>query len=164
MQGAIGGLLAGAVVALWFLVVDLISGNPFLTPTVLGSVVFEQTFAYPSARTVLAYSVLHFAVFAGLGVFWVQFLQALRAEPGLLLGMVFGIVVLNAFHYSALLLGGVVAVLVLPPAHVLAANFLGGMVFMTYLHWVSRSAAPMGVAVLLHHPLLRSGVGVGLLG
>src|SRR5713226_7810426 len=163
-HGAVGGLLAGAVVALWFLAVDVASGNPFLTPTLLGSTVFEQPLVYPSIRLVALYSLLHFAAFGMLGALWVRLLYAIRAEPGLGLGMFFGVVVLNAFHYSALLLGGITAVVVLPPVHVLLANLLGGMVFMFYLHRAWHSEAPIGIAALLQYPLLRRGIGVGLLG
>jgi hypothetical protein len=39
-EGFVAGLIGAAAVALWFLVVDTISGRPFLTPAMLGSAAF----------------------------------------------------------------------------------------------------------------------------
>src|SRR5437879_772327 len=163
VHGAVGGLLAGAVIATWFLIVDFLSGNPFMTPTILGSAVFGQPLAYPSLRLVALYSALHFAAFAALGAATAAVMKLIRAEPRLLLGLVFGIGVLNAFHYSALLIGGITLTLI-SSYQVLIANFLGGMAFMAYLHRTSRSEIPLGLAALGRHPLLSEGCGVGILG
>src|SRR5438132_4833018 len=163
VHGAVGGLLAGAVIATWFLIVDFLSGNPVMTPTILGSAVFGQPLAYPSLRLVALYSALHFAAFAALGAATASVMSLIRAEPRLLLGLVFGIGVLNAFHYSALLIGGITLTLI-SSYHVLVANFLGGMAFMVYLHRISRSELPLGIAALARYPLLSQGVSVGILG
>ncbi len=47
MHGAIGGAVAGIVVVLWFLVMDLIAGNPFDTPARLSSAVLRTEFSGP---------------------------------------------------------------------------------------------------------------------
>ena len=39
-EGFVAGLIGAAAVALWFLVVDLVGGNAFFTPSMLGSAVF----------------------------------------------------------------------------------------------------------------------------
>ena len=163
-HGALGGLIAGAVVALWFLVYDMITGLAFMTPMVLGNAVFGGDFNYPNTELMLAYSVLHFAAFAALGAATAWLLRALQVPPGLLVGMVFGLLVLSTFHYTGMLLGGVTAKIVLPPLHVLGSNLLAGVAFMTYLHYASRSEALMGPAALLQYPLVRRGLGVGAIG
>src|SRR6267378_3953432 len=94
-HGAVGGLIAGAVVALWFLVVDVSNGTALMTPMVLGSAMFGGDFTYPSLGMVAAYSVLHFAAFAVLGVAAAWFLAAVRLQPGMLVGFAFGLVALS---------------------------------------------------------------------
>src|SRR5436190_15643051 len=67
-DGVVGGVLAGLVVALWFLAVDSLAGRPFHTPAALASALARQEIGPPTFRLVMAYSVLHFGVFAVLGV------------------------------------------------------------------------------------------------
>src|SRR5207253_9098305 len=67
-DGVAGGVLAGLVVALWFLAVDSLAGRPFHTPAALASALTRQEIGPPTFRLVTAYSVLHFGVFDVLGV------------------------------------------------------------------------------------------------
>src|SRR6266702_4582418 len=67
-DGVVGGLLAGLVVALWFLVVDSVAGRPFHTPAALAATLAGQEVGPPTLRLVVAYSLIHFGVFALLGV------------------------------------------------------------------------------------------------
>ncbi len=164
MHGALGGLIAGAVVALWFLAVDMTTGVAFMTPMVLGNAVFGGDFAYPSVDLLFAYSVLHFAAFAVLGAVAAWLLSALQVAPGLMVGMAFGLFVLSAFHYTGLLLGGVTAQIVLPPVHVLGSNLIAGMAFTGYLHRVERSDTLIGPSAVLQYPLARRGLAVGVAG
>jgi hypothetical protein len=70
-EGVFIGLLGAATVAAFFGVVDLLAGHPLWTPYVLGSAFFRGTL--PAAGSpivpglVLGYTVLHTAVFAGVG-------------------------------------------------------------------------------------------------
>jgi hypothetical protein len=41
VEGLLAGALAAATIAGWFLVLDLIAGHPFYTPTVLGTALFR---------------------------------------------------------------------------------------------------------------------------
>jgi hypothetical protein len=53
-------------VALWFLIVDTISGRPFYTPALLGSAVFWAARSLPGASrllTVIGYSMIHVIAF-----------------------------------------------------------------------------------------------------
>src|SRR2546425_10658287 len=90
-HGVVGGFLAGLVVALWFLLVDSLAGRPFHTPAVLASALSRQDITTPSFRLVAAYTVVHFAVFALLGVAMAGAIAALRVPPRLLLAVPFGL-------------------------------------------------------------------------
>src|SRR3989454_8222769 len=83
-DGVVGGVLAGLVVALWFLAVDSLAGRPFHTPAALASALTRQEIGPPTFRLVTAYSVLHFGVFAVLGVAVAGAMAALRTPPRLL--------------------------------------------------------------------------------
>jgi hypothetical protein len=164
-HGVIGGILAGLVVVLWFLVVDSLAGNPFSTPAALASAIFDnRPVAATTFRLVAMYSVLHFGVFALLGVCAAWVMVALHTAPRLLLGVFFGIVVQELLFYTGLFLSGLSPSGVVPWLHVIAANLVSGIALMAYLHRASRAELPFGLASLRQHPLLRRGLMTGLLG
>jgi len=163
-RGLGGGILAGLVVAVWFLVVDLVQGRPFYTPAVLAHFFFQRETLDITTALIGFYTVLHLGAFAALGVLTAWILAVLETSPGLLLGAVFGVFVLDLVFYGALLITGAGIFGVLPWGHVLAANVAGGMTLMTYLHRTTVDARPFGLAVLRGHPLLTEGMATGLYG
>lgn len=160
LHGAAGGLLAGAVVALWFLLVDVLRGDPFATPELLT----RELLGASTTPLVMAYTALHFGVFAALGIATAAFLAAAGVRPGLLVGAVVGVGALDAIFYGALLVVDANLVTLLPGPHVLLANLAAGMVLATYLHRVTGEGAPLGPAALRGHPLLTAGIVTGLVG
>jgi hypothetical protein len=71
-EGILVGLAGAAVVAIWFLIFDLVAGVPLRTPALLGAVLFQQLHD-PAAleittKLVLEYTVVHGAVFVAFGV------------------------------------------------------------------------------------------------
>jgi hypothetical protein len=163
VHGAVGGLAAGVVVALWFFVVDLAAGQPFATPARLATAIIGSEHA-PGLRLVVAYTILHLGVFAALGMVAASFIRATGVAPGLLVGAVFGLVVLTSVHYTALLVTGRRVLVVVPAIHVVVANLLGGMVMMSYLHRAVRATTPLGYGVLREYPLVARGLMTGFLG
>lgn len=164
VHGVIGGILAGAVVAAWFLVVDLMDGRPFVTPALLAAVLLDESFTGVTLRLVVLYSMLHFGVFAALGAATAWFLHATRTAPALLIGVVFGVGVLNGVHYGGLLITDVDLLTVLPEVQVILANLAGGLVLMAYLHRAWHSEAPLGWRAVAAHPTLVQGLQTGILG
>lgn len=71
-EGIVAGLLGGAAVALWFLLVDLASRELFFTPAALGSALFlgargaEQVVM--SVGIIAGYTALHFLAFVVIGL------------------------------------------------------------------------------------------------
>jgi len=163
VHGAIAGIAAGAVVALWFLVVDLVRHEPFRTPAILAEALVAN--AGPATFRLLAmYTLLHFGIFALLGIGAAFVMRAIGLAPSLLLGALFGIGVFDSVHYGALLLTGTGVLSVLPPLQVLPANLLGGLVMMTYLHRATHAETRLGLAVLRDYPLGVKGLVTGLVG
>jgi hypothetical protein len=164
VHGAIGGLIAGGVVAIWFLILDLATAEPFHTPAILASAILANESTVATFRVVATYTVLHFGVFALLGMATAWFIRAIGATPGLLFGAVFGLGVLDSVHYGALLVTGARVLTVLPVMHVLGANLLGGMAMMVYLHHAIHAETPLGLGVLRGHHLLTKGLITGMIG
>ena len=71
VEGALVGLAGAVTVALWFLIYDAAAGVPLRTPALLGSALFQglrdPSELEISMGAVLAYSVVHVAVFVAFG-------------------------------------------------------------------------------------------------
>ena len=136
------GAIGGSVVALFFLLMDSIRGEPFFTPSLMGQVLFEGT---PAADVVdlrldmvAYYTAVHFASFGLLGcviAFAVREAELHARNPvGVLLGL-FVFVEWAFFVATWVFLPGVMEVL--GPFRVAFANLLaaGGIVlFLTSQH------------------------------
>jgi hypothetical protein len=90
-EGIITGLIGGVIVAVWFLVADMIAGHPFRTPALLGAVIFNGM-SQPSgfsvtAALVLGYTALHFFAFIMFGIAASITMYASEREPLLALGV-----------------------------------------------------------------------------
>jgi hypothetical protein len=73
-EGVTAGILGGATIALWFLILDFVHGHPLYTPTLLGTAIFRPRSpivppeALPvSVPVVLLFTALHGAIFIGIG-------------------------------------------------------------------------------------------------
>ena len=84
MHGTIAGLLGAAVLALWFLVLDVWRGTPLATPTFLaqallsGGAAGETTQSViPSLGQTFVFTIVHGIVFVTIGVTVAEFLRVL---------------------------------------------------------------------------------------
>jgi hypothetical protein len=164
VHGVFGGLLAGLVVALWFLVADTVAGHPFRTPALLAGVLLNHDFSQVTARLVVGYTVLHFGVFAILGVGMAWLSASFTAPPRLLLSLVFGVLLQEVTFYVGLLLFHAPRLGVIVWPHVVGANIAAGLVLMGYLHYAEHDPRPLRLSVLRDHPVLGRGVMNGLAG
>jgi len=91
-EGIITGLIGAVIVAVWFLISDVIAGHPFHTPALLGAIIFNgmsqpSSFAVTTAL-VLGYTGLHFFAFIMFGIAASITMYASEREPLLALGVV----------------------------------------------------------------------------
>ena len=117
-DGIVTGLIGAGGVAVWFLVIDAISGRPFFTPSVLGSAMFfglrDPAVVTIELPAVAAYTLVHLVAFLAVGVVVAAMLAELRKTPHVLwLLAEFFIVFEFGFH-------GVIAVAFAPVAGLLA--------------------------------------------
>jgi len=71
-EGFITGSIGAAIVASWFLIVDVVSGRPFFTPAMLGRAFFwgfsDPTAVDISLPAVVGYSMVHVLAFVLIGI------------------------------------------------------------------------------------------------
>jgi len=137
-----GAAIGGAVIALFFLVVDSIAGQPMFTPSLLGEVLF--TGADPAAVSevrldmVAYFTAVHlvvFLVFGGLISLLCQLTGISKSNLPVVTGVVFVMLSAAFFVGDALLMGGVAQAIGIPA--ILAANLLtaiGMGVFLRQAH------------------------------
>ncbi len=136
-EGIVGGLAAGIAVALWFLVVDLVQGRPFFTPSALGSVFFlgatDLAEVQVSFWVALAYTPLHFAVFGLVGTAASALASEAESQPPILIGAALLFITFEAFFMGVM---AVVAEFLLGPLawwSIAIGNFLAVGVLVGYL-------------------------------
>lgn len=138
-DGFVSGVIGGAVVALFFLGVDLLQGQPFYTPTLLGSLLlFGRSVAEvdaASAPVVASYTAVHMAAFIAVGMAAAWGVSEFERRPhlGVVLVLLFvcfeagflGFAFAFAPRVVPQLGGGLVAVANLLAAGAMAAYLLG---------------------------------------
>jgi ABC-type Fe3+-siderophore transport system permease subunit len=91
VQGAIAGAMGAGAIALFFLVLDSVLRQPFYSPSLLGTVLFEgglpKAFV-PSLQYVGAYSWVHGMVFMAFGLAAAHALHRLGLHPASLASFV----------------------------------------------------------------------------
>jgi hypothetical protein len=147
-EGFLAGIVAAATVALWFLVVDALSGRPFYTPTVLGTALFRRGAGLASPETlpvsfemVWMFTWVHALAFAALGGIASWLLAAVDRNPNIGFGVLLLFVVFEAgFTSAALAFAGPILHALTWPS-ILVANLL--------------AAAAMTIYFRLRHPRMQ---------
>lgn len=164
-RGIVAGIVAATTVAVFFLIVDAVSGQMLRTPAFLASLVTGAGGADDvRLATVALYTVLHFAVFIGVGVLVSRALTSLGLRPMLLLGAVLGVIFFDVVFYGSLLLRGVDVLEAIGWPAFLAGNLLGGLALMGYLDWTGPEETVGWREVLANHRTIREGLVAGVLG
>jgi len=163
-RGAIAGVLAAAAFALWFLAIDLIRAEAFHTPAFLAQALTGRENAAPTILLVIGYTIVHFSIFAlvGIGVAWA--LDRTGTQPHLLIGTIIGFLLFDIVFYAGVLIAGTNIVNELGWPEVLLGNVLAGVVLISYLHFTSELAEQDLREVLQRHQVVREGVISGLIG
>lgn len=97
-NGVVAGMIGASVVAVWFLVLDLVTrGLPFFTPSLLGSIIFAGMTAEQvtglSGGAIFAYTGLHGILFlsAGIALAWMFAQFERNPQAGLILLLLFAL-------------------------------------------------------------------------
>ncbi len=129
LESLYAGVLGGSAVALFFLVADLLDGQPFFTPSLIGSVMFHGVSAEDVAKVhvdaVAYFSIVHIAAFTALGgaiSLLVHEVELQSRHPVVVLLVLFAVIEAAFFVVAPLAMPGVIARLGM--ARVAAANLL----------------------------------------
>ena len=105
-EGVVTGLIGAVGVAVWFLVIDTISGRPFFTPAVLGSAMFfglrDAAAVTIEFRAVAAYTAIHTVAFLTTGIVVSAMLAEVRKTPHMLWLLVEFFVVFEVAFYAVI--------------------------------------------------------------
>jgi hypothetical protein len=163
-HGVVGGVLAATAIVIFFLVVDVVQGQLFQTPRFLASVLLGRELGTVGAGIVALYTVLHYAVFAGVGVGTVWVLRALHAPASVLLGLVVGFLLFDVVFYAGVALTGVNVVESIGWPSFLASNLLGGVTLMAYVGRAGAARSRSWAEALSEHRVIREGLIAGVIG
>jgi hypothetical protein len=165
-EGIVAGLIGAAVVAVWFFLFDLARGRPFLTPTLLGSLVFfgvkSATGLDPALGPILGYTVLHGLAFIAFGVVAATMMAMSEREPTLFIGFVILFACFEVFFFGVLSVLGRAVEAALVWWAVLVGNLLASIAMLWYFFRAHR-ALPRTL-IGSWGGVLREGVVAGLIG
>src|SRR5262245_53258139 len=95
LEGMRAGVVGASIIALWFLIVDTIAGQPFYTPTVLGAALFRGGAGLegggpiqPSLELVAGFTWVHYLVFLLIGVGAARLMALAEHNPNVGFGIV----------------------------------------------------------------------------
>ena len=165
-EGIVAGLIGGAIVAVWFLVFDILAGAPLRTPALLGAAVFhalrDPGALQITASLVLRYTVLHGLAFIAFGILCAVLIAAADREPALLLAFVALFAVFQIFFLGLI---GILARFLLGAIlwwEIFAANLLASAGMLAYFFLGHRA---LGGALLgAWGSVIREGMVAGLIG
>jgi hypothetical protein len=165
-EGVVAGLLGALVVALWFLVTDILAGRPLETPAVLGHALFHGLQAPlsggPSAALVLGYTVVHGLAFVAFGIVAAAVIAASEREPALVIAVVILFACFETFFLGVVGVLGTAVKDALAWWKILLANFLAAAVMLWY--FLLRHRALPRLLVGSWAGVLREGTRAGLIG
>lgn len=147
-EGIAAGVLGAATIAIWFLILDTISGRPLYTPSVLGTALFRHDAGLNSPNTmpisfdmVLAFTWVHLLAFALVGGLASRLVALAEEMPNIGFGVILFFVVLEFGFIAAAM------IFAQPVLHALtwSAVFVGNLL----------AAATMCVYLRHRHPHLK---------
>ncbi|RMH17498.1 MAG: hypothetical protein D6701_07415 [Gemmatimonadetes bacterium] len=163
-RGVVAGLAAGAAMALWFLLVDGSQGQPFRTPAFLASALLGHDEVVRAAGPVALYTLVHFGLFAALGVGVCWAVSKLPSAPNVLLGLALGFLLFDGVFYLSVVITGVDIVAALGWPAVLVGNLVAGVALMGVLHMFGGAGREPWWTPLSESRVVREGVAAGLVG
>ena len=165
-EGIVAGIVGAAVVAIWFFLFDLLRGRAFMTPTLLGSLVFfgvkTPVGLEPALGPIVGYTVLHGLAFIAFGVVAATMMAMSEREPALFVGFVILFACFEVFFFGVLSVLGRAVQLELVWWSVLIGNLLAS-VAMLWVFFRAHRALP-GTLIGSWGSVLREGIVAGVIG
>jgi hypothetical protein len=100
-EGAVAGLIGAAAVAVWFLLIDGIQGEPLRTPRLLGAALLRQASPLPA---VLLYTVVHGLAFVVVGIVGALLIAGAERQPLFVFALVIFFTAFEVFFFGAVVI------------------------------------------------------------
>ncbi len=100
-EGAVAGLIGAAAVAVWFLLIDGIQGEPLRTPRLLGAALLRQASPLPA---VLWYTVVHGLAFVVVGIVGALLIAGAERQPLFVFALVIFFTAFEVFFFGAVVI------------------------------------------------------------
>jgi hypothetical protein len=163
-NGIWAGVVGASVLALFFLVLDVMGGEALQTPRLVAGVLLDRDPNGISMGALILFSLLHFVAFVVVGVVVAYLLGKLPSVPTLLLGFVLGFLLFDAVFYAGVILSGAHVVAEIGWPKVLVGNVLAGVGLMETLNFLRPHAPAPSWGILAREGAVNEGVLAGLLG
>lgn len=100
-EGIVAGLIGAAVVALWFLAIDWVQGEPLRTPKLLGAAILRQP---DPGAAIISYTVVHGVAFALFGIVGALLIAAAERQPLFVFALVIFFTAFEVFFIAWILI------------------------------------------------------------
>lgn len=103
-EGLVAGILGASSVALWFLAVDVVAGEPLRTPRLLGAAAYSVLGGHAGGAIVwpvVGYTLIHYATFIAIGTLASWLTTAADRAPALWAGLFLLFAVFELGFYGA---------------------------------------------------------------
>lgn len=135
--GLITGVIGAVIVAVWFLIIDVMRGQVFYTPAALGSaLLFGATSpgdVVVSAGVILAYTALHFVAFLLLGLLVAHIAEQAEQNPPMLIGLVLFFTTLEVLSLGLISAAAAWLFMTVPWWSLIVANLVAAAGMVAYL-------------------------------
>jgi hypothetical protein len=137
-EGAVAGLIGAAVVAVWFLAVDALQGEPLRTPNLLATALLK---ASPGAPAVIVYTVLHGAAFVVFGIVATVLIAGAEREPMFVFALVIVFTAFEVFFFAVVVIAARWVLAELWPWEIFVGNLLAAAAMLAYFYKGHRTLA-----------------------
>lgn len=161
-RGVIAGVVGATVLALWFLFIDFRQGVPLRTPSLLAGALGLGS--VQGIASVLWYTLVHYLLFAVVGIAATWVAERFRTVPGVALGIVLGFLLFNLVFYGSVTITGIDVVRELGWTGVLMGNVIAGIALFGSLAVMGSIQPVQWSALFREHYTIREGLITGLIG
>ncbi len=137
-EGIVAGLLGAAVVALWFLAIDWIQGEPLRTPKLLGTALLRQS---DPVAALVSYTVVHGIAFALFGIVGALLIAGAERQPLFVFALVIFFTAFEVFFTGGVLIAATWVLDEIAGWTVFVGNLLASVVMLAYFFKKHRELA-----------------------
>ena len=167
VDGAVAGLIGGAVIAIWFLIFDAARGQPLATPALLAAALLHGArepivLTHTAWLLVAEYTLVHFLAFAVIGAVGALLIDASEQHPELFGPLFIFTIAFEVFFIMLLMVLGPAAAATLPWWKVIIGNLMATGAMLAVFFWRQPVLAENLLGPWIE--VVRDGITAGIIG